>query len=109
MLSASGGPCMQLWSEWYRCVRQLRTACSRSRTFLWLVLALAGLSNRCARARGTSFVRSLALKPAAYRRLLHLFHCSSVDLGRLTHLWARLGPTVVRPLRAAGRPARPAA
>lgn len=91
---------MRLWTEWYRCVRQLRTACSRSRTFLWLVMALAALSTRCDRAGVTSFVRTLALKPAAYRRLLHLFHCSSVDLGRLTHLWTRLVLTVFSPLRA---------
>lgn len=91
---------MRLWTEWYRCVRQLRTACSRSRTFLWLVMVLAALSTRCDRAGVTSFVRSLALQPTAYRRLLHLFHCSSVDLGRLTSLWTRLVLTVFSPLRA---------
>lgn len=90
---------MRLWTEWYRCVRQLRTACSRSRTFLWLVLVLAALSTRCDRAGVTSFVRTLGLSPAAYRRLLHLFHDSSLDLSRLTTLWTRLVLSVFHPMR----------
>ena len=49
---------MRLWSEWYRCVRQLRPACSRSRTFCWLVVALAALSTRLDLAGVTSFVRT---------------------------------------------------
>ncbi len=27
---------MNLWIEWFRCVRELRTACSRKRTFVWM-------------------------------------------------------------------------
>ncbi len=91
---------MRLWAEWYRCVRQLRTACSRSRTFLWLVMVLVALSTRLDLAGVTSFVRTLGLNPAAYRRLLHVFHSTAVDLNRLTDLWARLVLRVFRPLRA---------
>jgi hypothetical protein len=61
---------MQLWQEWFRCVRQLRPACSRTRSFFWLVTALIGLSTRLDLAGVTSFVRSIGLTPAAYRRLL---------------------------------------
>lgn len=93
---------MRLWSEWYRCVRQLRTACSRSRSFLWLVLALAALSARFDLAGVTSYVRTLGFKPSAYRRLLHLFHCSSVKLQRLTELWARLALELFTPFTAGG-------
>lgn len=35
---------MQLWLEWVRCVLELRSACARGRTFLWMSLALLGLS-----------------------------------------------------------------
>ena len=65
---------MRLWIEWFRCVRQLRSSCSRSRTFAWLVLVLAALSTRLDLAGVTSFVRVLRFSPSAYRRLLHLFH-----------------------------------
>ena len=61
---------MQLWRRWLRCVRQLRPACARRRTFLWMVLVLAGLSTRPERAGVTSLVRVLELRGRAYRRLL---------------------------------------
>ena len=37
---------MQLWIEWFRGVVQLREACSRNRTFVWMCLALVGFSIR---------------------------------------------------------------
>jgi hypothetical protein len=91
---------MQLWKEWFRCVRQLRSACSRTRSFFWLVTVLVGLSTRLELAGVTSFVRSLGLAPAAYRRLLYLFHSPAVSLDRLTALWVRLVPTLCSPYKA---------
>jgi hypothetical protein len=67
-----------------------------------LVLVLAALSTRLDMAGVTSFVRTLRLDSACYRRLLHLFHSKAVDLNRLTDLWARLVLAVFRPLRAGG-------
>ena len=81
---------MQLWMLWLRGVRELRPACRRLRTYLWMVLTLASLSTRPERAGITSFVRVLGLRPQAYRRLLHLFHTPALDLERLTALWTRL-------------------
>lgn len=91
---------MRLWTEWYGCVRQLRAACSRSRSFYRMVLVLAALSTRLELAGVTSFVRVLGLAPAAYRRLLHLFHSTAVDLGCLTQIWARLVLKLFTPLMA---------
>ena len=93
---------MRLWSEWYGCVRQLRAACSRARTFYWMVLVLAALSTRLELAGVTSFVRVLALAPGAYRRLLHLFHSTAVDLGSLSQIWARLVLKLFTPFMAGG-------
>jgi len=90
---------MQLWRRWLRCVRQLRPACARRRTFLWMVLVLAGLSTRPERAGITSLVRVLELRERAYRRLLHLFHSSALDLGRLTDVWTRLVLKLFTPVR----------
>lgn len=89
---------MRLWTEWYRCVRQLRTACSRSRTYFWLVMVLVALSTRLDLAGVTSFVRTLGLNPDAYRRLLHLFHTTAVNLSQLTGLWVQLVLKVFTPL-----------
>lgn len=94
---------MELWSSWYRAVRNLRPACRRTRTFLWLVLALMGMCCRMDLAGVTSFVRVLRLKPAAYPRLLGLFHSKALDLDLLTSCWIRLALSLFTPFQARGR------
>src|SRR5208337_5682441 len=76
-----------LWTAFWRALQPLRPACSRTSTFLWLVLVLAGLCLRPDLAGVTSLVRSLGLSDASYYCLLHFFHSPAVDLGRLTQLW----------------------
>ncbi|MGH7412316.1 MAG: transposase [Candidatus Methylomirabilis sp.] len=94
---------MTLWIEWFRCVALLRPACARRATFLWMSLALAGLSIRSELAGVTSFVRALWLEPSTYRRLLHLFHTPALDLAQLSTLWIRLALGLFRPLTLEGR------
>jgi len=94
---------MNLWLAWYEAVRSLRPACSRARTFCWLVLALMGMCCRSDLAGVTSFVRVLDLRPAAYHRLLALFHSKALDLDVLTQCWVRLTLTLFRPFLAGGR------
>ena len=95
---------MVLWKEWWRCVAQLRPACARAVTFMWMALVLLGLSIRPDLAGVTSFVRAGWLLPGAYRRLLHLFHTPALRLPELTSLWSRLACRLFTPLRFGGRP-----
>ena len=96
---------MVLWKEWWQCVLQLRPACTRAVTFMWMVLVLLGLSIRSDLAGVTSFVRAGWLLPGAYRRLLHLFHTTALRLPQLTSLWTRLAYSrLFTPLRFGGRP-----
>jgi hypothetical protein len=81
---------MLLWTEWFRCVLELRKACSRNRTFLWMCLVLVGFSIRTELLGVSSFVRSCFLRAEKYRRLLHLFHTPSLKLDKLTKLWSLL-------------------
>jgi len=76
-----------LWVAWLRALQPLRPACSRTTTFLWLLLVLAALCLRPDLAGVTSLVRSLGLSDASYYCLLHFFHSSALDLERLTQLW----------------------
>src|SRR5713101_7900260 len=76
-----------LWLAWLHALRPLRPACSRTTTFLWLVLVLAALCLRPDLAGVTSLVRSLGLSDASYYGLLHFFHSPALDLERLTRLW----------------------
>ena len=61
---------MSLWSEFLRCLLALRSACTRGRTFAWMVLVVAGFAARPDLAGVTSFVRGGWLRAAAYQRLL---------------------------------------
>ena len=65
---------MRIWTEWWSWVKPLREACSRSRSFLWLLAALAGISVRKDLLGVTSIVRALGLGGQYYDRLLDFFH-----------------------------------
>lgn len=94
---------MTLWIVWMDAIRALRPACSRTRTFLWMVLALMGLCCRADLAGVTSYVRVLGFGDRAYYRFLHLFHSEGLDLDTLTALWVRLCPKLFRPYRVGPR------
>lgn len=94
---------MSLWLEWFRCLQALRPACARAATFLWMSLALMGLSIRTELAGVTSVVRALGLAPAAYHNLLHLFHSPGLDLDRLSAAWVTLACSLFVPLRVGER------
>ena len=90
------------WPGW-RALQPLRPACSRTTTFLWLVVVLAALCLRPDLAGVTSLVRSLGLSDASYYCLLHFFHSPALDLDRLTRLWRQTLQRIVPPLPGAGQ------
>ena len=81
---------MQLWSEWWSWVEPLRECCSRSQSFLWLAVVLAGTSTRNDMLGVTSIVRSLGLVARYYGNLLDFFHSPAVDPDRLTRKWVEI-------------------
>jgi hypothetical protein len=81
---------MELWTHWWDVVQQLRPACSRRRTFLWLAASLAAMTVRGDRLGVTSLVRALGLKADCYDRLLDFFHSKALDLDKLTRAWVAL-------------------
>jgi len=89
-----------LWNHWWNLVCQLRSACARNRTFLWMALCLAGMATRKDLLGVTSIVRALGLEPACYDRLLDFFHSPALDLNILTCAWCalvfRLDPGILR-------------
>ncbi len=89
-----------LWNHWWTLVCQLRSACARQRTFLWMALCLAGMTTRKELLGVTSTVRALGLEPACYDRLLDFFHSPALDLSKLTRIWCalvfRLNPGTLR-------------
>ncbi|MCP4552519.1 MAG: transposase [Bacteroidetes bacterium] len=81
---------MELWIQWWIVVRDLRPACTRYRTFLWLVVSLIGLTIRIDLLGVTSVVRALGLKEFCYDRLLDSFHSNALKISKLTQIWANL-------------------
>ena len=81
---------MQLWLYWWALVSQLRPACSRQRSFLWLAVTLAAMGVRRDLGGVTSFVRALGLKPACYGCLLDFFHSPALCVDALARTWARV-------------------
>ncbi len=78
---------MTLWREWWRWARPLREACSRKRTFMWMLVVLMGFCVREELLGVTSLVRALGLEPVCYDRILDFFHTSALDMTRLTRIW----------------------
>ncbi len=93
-----------IWMQWWSVVVPLRAACSRERSFMWLVIALAGFCVRGDMLGVSSTVRSLGLAPRCYDRLLDFFHSPAVDIEHLTQLWARQVLKLFPVYRFAGRP-----
>jgi hypothetical protein len=96
-----------LWYEWWMLASQLRGACSRTRTFLWMIVCLAGMTIRVDLLGVTSIVRALGLRPYCYDRILDFFHSSALNLDTLTTLWNRLALSQPGIVRFNGRPVSP--
>jgi len=79
-----------LWNHWWNLVSQLRPACARNKTFLWMTTCLAGMTIRRDMMGVTSIVRALGLTAACYDRVLDFFHSPSLDLHKLTVAWRAL-------------------
>lgn len=78
---------MTLWLHWLSVLPLLRPACSRSRTFLWFTLALAGISIRTDTLGVFSIVRTFGLTKPSYDRLLDFFHSEALNINLLTRCW----------------------
>lgn len=78
---------MELWLQWWYLVKQLRPACTRLRTFLWLATCLAGITVRKDLLGVSSIIRALGLKEFCYDRILDFYHTPALNLETLTHLW----------------------
>jgi hypothetical protein len=88
-----------LWMHWWKMAGQLRDACARKRTFLWMLVCLMGMTVRTDLRGVTSIVRALGLLPACYDRILDFLHSPALCLDKLTQLWRALvfrQPGVVR-------------
>lgn len=93
---------MDLWIQWFFCVRELRGACSRQRTFIWMTIVLAAMSIRSELLGVTSLIRSAFIRESCYRLLLHHFHSNALNIEHLCRIWMRLALRIFTPVIADG-------
>ena len=81
---------MNLCSEALKIVSGLRPACTRTRSFHWLAVAILGMCLRPDTLGVTSIVRGLALAAANTSNLLWFYHSSAICPDALARCWAGL-------------------
>jgi hypothetical protein len=90
MANAIKGLDGMLWTAWMDVVMELKPACKRTRTFLWMVVFLIAMTVRMDMAGVTSCVRALGLHAFCYDRLLDFLHSTALEVDALTKIWVRL-------------------
>jgi hypothetical protein len=80
---------MELWNIWLSLVNHFESACSRKRTFFWLVIVLIGFTIKFDSIGVTSIARGAGLLPNYYTCLLHFFSSTAVNLKILQSLWLK--------------------
>lgn len=81
---------MELWNTWFALVNQFKSACSREKTFFWLVIVLIGFTIKFDALGVTSLARAVGLSSNYYTCMLNFFNSSGVDLKKLRSLWIQL-------------------
>ncbi len=81
---------MELWTTWFDLVSQLSKACTRKRTFFWLVIILIGFTIKTDYFGVTSLARGAGLLPNYYTCMLNFFSSTGISLDKLLALWVDL-------------------
>jgi hypothetical protein len=81
---------MELWNSWLSLVNHFESACSRKRTFFWLITILIGFTIKFDSIGVTSIARGAGLLPGYYTCLLHFFNSTAVNLEVLQSNWINL-------------------
>jgi len=81
---------MVLWNKWMTLVKELESACSRKRTFHWLMIVLIGFAVKTDFWGVTSLARGVGLEACYYTCLLNFFHSNAIDLEKLKLLWVTI-------------------
>ena len=93
---------MFLWVELFKCVRALRPACSRMRTFEWLLVVIAAMATRPDLLGVSSFIRASWLKESCYELLLKFFHSPALNISKLVALWVKRSLKLFSPVEEQG-------
>jgi hypothetical protein len=93
-----------LWALWWNVMLQLRPAFSRTRSFFWFAVIVAGLTVGTDTFGVMAIVRALDLDERSYEALVKFFQNGGVRIDPLAALWAKVAATLFpTPVRVGGR------
>jgi hypothetical protein len=81
---------MELWNAWLALVNQFELACSRKRTFFWLVIMLIGFTIKFDSLGVTSLARGAGVASIYYTSILHFFNSTAINLEMLQSIWINI-------------------
>jgi hypothetical protein len=92
---------MELWNIWLGLVNPFTGACTRKRTFFWLVIVLIGFTVKFDALGVTSLARGAGVTSIYYTSMLHFFNSTAINLELLQSIWVdivfiKFGSSIVR-------------
>jgi hypothetical protein len=81
---------MELWSIWLTLVNPFEGACSRKKTFFWLVIVLIGFTIKFDSLGVTSLARGAGVASIYYTSMLNFFNSTAINLEMLQTIWINI-------------------
>jgi DDE superfamily endonuclease len=81
---------MELWNIWLALVNPFERACSRKKTFFWLVIVLIGFTIKFDSLGVTSLARGAGVASMHYTSMLNFFNSTAVNLEMLQSIWINI-------------------
>ena len=81
---------MELWNIWLALVNPFEGACSRKKTFFWLVIVLIGFTIKFDSLGVTSLARGAGIASPYYTSMLNFFNSTAIDLEILQSIWIQI-------------------
>ncbi len=80
---------MELWNIWLVLVNPFKSACSRKKTFFWLVIILIGFTIKFDSLGVTSLARGAGVASMYYTSMLNFFNSTAINLEMLQSIWSQ--------------------
>lgn len=81
---------MELWNIWLALVNPFKGACSRKKTFFWLVIVLIGFTIKFDSLGVTSLARGAGIASTYYTSMLNFFNSTAINLEILQSIWIQI-------------------
>ena len=81
---------MELWNIWLELVNPFEGACTRKKTFFWLIIVLIGFTIKFDALGVTSLARGAGVASMYYTSMLNFFNSTAINLKILQSIWIQI-------------------